>query len=309
MGALIARRLVEGTVSALLAFVLVFSFIRMIPGDPVDLMLGEQAQPAAREALRQNLGLDRPFLVQLAGDFAGLVRGDLGQSMAYRRPVAGLIADRAGPTAILAAAAILIAIAIALPLGLASGWQPGSRIDSISRIIAVSGISLPNFWLGPLLLLVFAVWLRWLPIGGFRSPSSVILPAITLGTALAAMLTRMLRSGVSETRQAMFITAARARGVPERNLLLKHALRPALIPVITILGLQIGAVLSGAVITETIFQWPGVGRLLIEAVQGRDYPVVQGVVLIMTGVYVGVNTLVDCAYMVVDPRIDTAAAN
>lgn len=304
------RRLLQAAVAALVAFLLVFSFLRFIPGDPVDLMLGEQAMPAQRERLRANLGLDQPFPVQLWQDVTGLVtEGDLGQSLVYRKPVAALIGDRVGPTAVLALAAMAVAVAIALPLGIAGGWRPRSRADRWGRVMAVVGVSIPNFWLGPLLLLCFAVWLEWLPLGGYASAASLVLPAITLGTALAAMITRMTRSGLADMRQQTFVAAAYAKGASDRRVLFAHALKPSLIPVITIVGLQTGALLSGAVITETIFRWPGIGRLLIEAVQARDYPVVQGVVITLTGVYVLVNTLVDLGYALLDPRVRLGGAD
>jgi len=300
--AIVGIRLGEALLTAFLAFVMVFSLLHLVPGDPVELMLGEQARPAQREALRAALGLDRPLTVQFREQFLGLLQGDLGTSIHYRKPVSALIAERVGPTLALALAAMAVALLLAVPLGVAAGWRPGARIDRAGRILAVLGISMPNVWLGPLLLLAFALWWPLFPVGGYTSYSALVLPALTLGTALAAMLTRMLRASVAETRDAMFVTAARAKGASERRLLWRHALRPALIPVVTIAGLQLGALLSGAIITETIFQWPGLGRLLIEAVQARDYPLVQGVVLILTFIYIAVNTGVDLLYVWIDPR-------
>ncbi|RMF13173.1 MAG: ABC transporter permease [Candidatus Dadabacteria bacterium] len=296
-------RLLSGVMAAFVAFALVFSLLRLIPGDPVELMLGEQAQPAAMERMRAHLGLDRPWSEQLAGAFAGLMRGDLGTSLTSHQPVSRLIAVRIGPTAALAASAMAVALLIAWPIGLRAGWWPGSRADRAGRVFATLGISIPNFWLGPVLLLVFAVTWPVFPLGGYRSYSALVLPAVTLGTALAAMLTRLLRASLFDVRQQTFVVAARARGLDARQVLWRHALRPALSPVWTVFGLQVGALLSGAVITETVFQWPGVGRLLIDAVRARDYPVVQGVVVLLTGIYVVVNVVIDIGYAIIDPRV------
>lgn len=304
----LVRRVAAGVLAALAAFVLVFSLLRVVPGDPIDIMLGERAQPARADELRRVLGLELSWQAQIARDLKRLSHGDLGESVTMKRPVRALVAERVGPTLALAGAALAVALLISLPLGLASGWRPGSNIDRFGRLVAALGIGMPTFWLGPLLLLVFAVHLSWLPLGGYRSYSALVLPALTLGFGLAALQARMLRASLVETKASLFIVAARAKGAGERRLLLRHALRPSALPAVTVLGLQLGALLSGAVITETIFQWPGIGRLLIESVQARDYPTVQGVVVVFTGIYVAVNTLVDIAYGWLDPRLGPGGA-
>ncbi len=282
---------------------IVFLLIHFIPGDPVDIMLGEQAMMAERELLRQQLGLDQPVLVQYGRYLKGLVLFDLGNSVYSGEPVFKRLADRYPATLLLAVASMLVALLLAIPLGILAAAHKDSWIDSGSRVAALIGISMPNFWLGPLLILVFAYKLDIFPIGGRDSPMSIVLPAITLGTALAALLTRMTRSTILDVIHADYIRTARAKGVPPWKVYTKHALKNALLPVITILGLQFGALLAGAIITETIFSWPGIGLEIIEAIQKRDYPMVQGCVLTISLSYVVVNLLTDLLYAVVDPRV------
>jgi len=229
--------------------------------------------------------------------------GDLGRSIHSREPVSALIARRFPATLLLTLAAMLVAVFIAIPVGVVSATKQYSLIDNLSMFFALLGISMPNFWLGPLLILLFSIRLGWLPVSGMGGLEHLVLPAITLGTALAAILTRMTRAGLLEVIREQYIVTARAKGLAERKVLYKHALKNALIPVITILGLQFGALLSGSIITETIFSWPGIGRLVIQAVNRRDYPLVQGCVLVIALSYVLVNLATDLFYNVADPRI------
>jgi peptide/nickel transport system permease protein len=282
---------------------LVFLLIHLVPGDPVEAMLGESARPADRAALRSSLGLDRPLAHQYLGYLGGLARLDLGESFLDRRPVAQVLAERIPATLELTAAALALALALALPLGVAAARRRGSWLDSGAMGVSLLGVSIPNFWLGPLLILVFSLWLGWTPVSGREGPASLVLPAATLGTGLAAVLARMVRSSVLEVLGEDYVRTARAKGLSESAVLWGHALRNAWLPVLTLLGLQLGGLLGGAVITETVFAWPGLGSLLVEAIQGRDYPVVQGCVLLISLAYVLVNTLTDLVYAWVDPRI------
>ncbi len=282
---------------------LVFLFIHFIPGDPVQVMLGETASPADAEELRRALGLEQPISEQYLIFLKGLFTGDLGQSIHTGQPVMKTILKRVPATLELTISAMFVAMLLSIPLGVISASKQYSMIDNSSMFFALLGISMPNFWLGPLLILLFSVHLGWLPVSGRGGLIHLILPAITLGTALTAKLTRMTRSSVLEILHEDYITTARSKGLQELIVVFKHALRNALIPVITVLGIQIGALLSGALITETIFAWPGVGRLTIKAIQTRDYPLVQGCVLLISFSYVLVNLFTDLAYAWADPRI------
>ncbi len=282
---------------------LVFVVTNVIPGDPVDLMLGETARPAQREVLRKALGLDRPLIVRYGDYLAGLLRGDLGTSIHKKRTVAQLLAERIPASAELTAAALAIALAIALPLGIVAARRAGSLTDLGAGVLAVFGASIPVFWLGPLLIIFFSIDLGWLPVSGRTGLLSLVLPAVTLGTALSAILMRLTRSCLLEVLPQDYLSTARAKGLIERRVLWLHALRNACLPLITILSLQLGALLSGAIITETVFAWPGVGRLTIQAISARDYPLVQGCVLFIAFVYVAGNLLADIAYAWLDPRV------
>jgi ABC-type dipeptide/oligopeptide/nickel transport system permease component len=282
---------------------LVFSLIHLVPGDPAQAMLGETASASDVAELRAALGLDRPLLVQYGHYMADLARGDLGTSFRFRTPVTAEIARRLGPTAELAAAAIAVAIVVAIPLGMVGALFRGRAMDQAATIVALAGVSMPNFWLGPLMAILFAVTLGWLPVSGRGTWAHLVLPAVTLGAALAAVLARMTRASLIDELREPYVLAARARGLSRRRAIVVHALGNSLIPVVTILGLQLGAVLTGTIITETIFAWPGVGRLLIQAIGFRDYPLVQGCILFVAVTYVGMNLLVDLAYGLLDPRI------
>ena len=303
----VARRLLLAVPTLLGAATLVFFFIHMIPGDPVDVMLGETASFADRARLRAALGLDRPLLEQYSGFLVHALRGDLGRSLRDGAPIAGLVAARLPATLLLAAAAGTIALAIAVPLGAFSAYHRGRWPDAVATGFALFGASVPSFFLGPLLVLVFSVWLRWLPVSGAESPASLVLPAITLGLGMSAILTRLVRASVLDTLSADYVRTARAKGLREASVFLRHALRSALLPVVTIFGLQLGSLFGGAIITETIFAWPGIGRLTLQAIQGRDYPLVQGCVLVIAVGYVLANLATDLAYQRLDPRVRFAA--
>ena len=282
---------------------IVFFLIHMIPGDPVEIMLGENALQSNKAELTRELGLDKPISYQYVHYVVNLIKGDMGRSIFHRDKVSTIIFGRFPATLWLSFYSMIIAIMIAFPLGIIAAIRKYSFWDNSLAVVSLLGISLPNFFLGPLLIYFFSLKWGLFPVSGRSDWLSYILPSITLGTALAAILSRMIRSSVLDTMDELYITTARAKGLPPKKILFIHALRNALIPVVTIMGLQFGALLSGAIITETVFSWPGIGRLLIEAIQTRDYPLVQGVVLVIAVTYVVVNTFVDLLYGFIDPRI------
>ena len=282
---------------------LVFALIHLVPGDPAQAMLGEGASHEEVLKLRHSLGLDKPLLTQYRSFMVGIAHGDLGTSLRYNGPVTAQIREKFPNTARLALAAMLFAILFAIPLGILAAVYRGTAIDHAAMTIALAGISMPNFWLGPLLAILFAVRLGWLPVSGTGSLSHLILPAVTLGAALSAILARMTRASVLEELRELYVLAARARGLSGARAVLRHAFRNSLIPIVTIIGLQFGAVLTGTIITETIFAWPGIGRLLIQAINFRDYPLVQGCILFISVTYVTMNLLTDLTYGFLDPRI------
>jgi peptide/nickel transport system permease protein len=281
---------------------LVFLLIHLIPGDPVAVMLGTGASAADVEDLRHRLGLDRPLGGQYLAFLAGIVRGDLGLSLHYRDPVAALILERGPATLLLAAASMGAAILLALPAGIAAALRPGGLADRATTTLSALALSFPSFGLGPVLLLVFAVRLDWLPVSGLDEPAAVILPALTLGLPVAALLARLVRAALVEEQGLPYVRAARARGLGAVAAGLGHALPNALPPVVTVAALQAGSLLTGAILTETIFAWPGLGRLLVQAINHRDYPLVQGCVLVICGVYIGVNLAADLLHRGLDPR-------
>ena len=282
---------------------LVFALIHLVPGDPAQSMLGDSAPPEDVARLRQTLGLDRPLVQQYKSFLGGVVKGDLGTSFRYGTPVTREIGSRLLRTMQLALAAMAVAIVIAIPLGIIAAVRKGTAVDQAAMTLSLIGISMPNFWLGPLLAIVFAVRLGWLPVSGTGTVAHLVLPAVTLGAALAAILARMTRASVLEELRELYVLAARARGISRARAVIRHAFRNSLIPIVTIIGLQFGAVLTGTIITETIFAWPGVGRLLIQAINFRDYPLVQGCILFISFTYVTMNLLTDVAYGILDPRI------
>lgn len=285
---------------------LVFLLIHMVPGDPVAVMLGDWASPADETVLRTQLGLDLPLWQQYTHFILGLLHLDIGQSLFYQQPVIELIAQRFPYTLQLALIALVIAALIAFPLGIFAALKAGKWPDHVSMMVSLLGVSIPNFWLGPMLILVFSLSFAWLPVSGAEQPFSWVLPALTLGTALAAILARMLRASLLEILHEDYIRTAQAKGLPAVLVYGRHALRNALLPVVTILGLQLGTLLGGAVITEVVFDWPGLGQLLVDSIQRRDYPVVQGCILVISVAYITVNGLTEIVYAWLDPRIRLA---
>ena len=300
---LAGRRLALLVPTLLGVVTLVFAFLHLVPGDPVEIMLGESAAAADVAALRHDLGLDRPLPAQYVRFVARAVQGDLGRSIAFHEPVARVIADRYPATLELAATALGLALLLALPLGVAAAVRPRSAVDRLARLASLAGACLPSFWFGPVLILVFSLRLGWLPTSGREAPGSLVLPAATLALGMAAILVRLTRASMLTALREDWVRTARAKGAPEWRVLVVHALRNALLPVTTVAGLQAGALLAGAIITETIFAWPGLGRLVVEAIDARDYPLVQGCVLAIGVTYVAVNTATDLLQRAIDPRL------
>jgi peptide/nickel transport system permease protein len=282
---------------------LTFLLIHLVPGDPVEVMLGESASTADREVLRAELGLNQSVASQFGLYLSRLAHADFGMSIHSKTPIIDLIKTRYPATLKLALLALLIGVGVGIPLGIYAALKAGHWQDLLVTIVSVRLSAMPAFWLGPMLMLIFAVWLAVLPVSGMDSPSSIILPALTLGFGLSAILTRMTRTSLLEVLNEDFIRTARAKGLTERQVILRHALRAALLPIITIVGLQMGSLLAGTVITETIFSWDGIGRLLVESIEKRDYPVTQACVLLVALSYVVVNMLTDLVYRLADPRI------
>ncbi len=282
---------------------LVFFFIHLIPGDPIEVMLGESARPADREALRQALGLDQPVLMQLGQYLSKLAQFDLGRSLHSKQEISAMLWERIPATVELALAGLLVALVLAFPLGIIAALKRDTAWDHSAMTISLLGVSIPNFWMGPLLMLLFAIGLGWLPVSGRDEATSIILPALTLGTAMAAILSRMIRSTLLEVLGEDYIRTARAKGLSGYHVVTRHALSNAMLPVITLIGLQLGTLLGGAVITEIVFAWPGVGQLTIESIQKRDYPVLQACILLISVSYVVVNTITDLVYGALDPRV------
>ncbi|HYJ15855.1 MAG TPA: ABC transporter permease [Candidatus Limnocylindria bacterium] len=285
------------------ALSLVFLLVHLIPGDPVEVMLGETASGADKQELRRALGLDKPLATQYRTFLTKLAAGDLGSSLFEQASVSEIIGQRLPATLELALCAMIAALAISFPLAFLAARRPGSSADRMALLFSLLGLSLPNFWLGPLLMIVFSIQLGWLPVSGRGGPLHVILPAFTLGLGMAAILTRMLRASLLQVARTEFVQTARAKGLSEKSVWLKHMLRNALLPVVTIMSLQFGALLAGSLITETVFSWPGIGRLTVQAIQTRDYPLVQGCVLVIAVAYVLVNFFTDIIYKWVDPRV------
>ena len=286
-----------------LVLTLVFLMIHIVPGDPVEQMLGEGAAPGAAAQLRHSLGLDQPLGKQYGHYLFGLVRGDLGQSFKFQAPVRQIIFERYPATLQLAFLALLVCAAIAIPAGVLAAHRRGQTSDRLVGVFTLFGLAIPNFALGPLLILLFSIEIGVLPVSGRNGIGSYVLPAATLGAALAAILTRMVRGAMLEELSADYIRTARAKGLSIAAVLFRHGLRNALIPIITILGLQFGTLLAGTIVTETIFSWPGIGRLTVQAISARDYPLLQGCILVIALSYVVVNLLTDAIYSVVDPRV------
>ncbi len=282
---------------------LTFLLIHLVPGDPVEVMLGESASTADRDALRADLGLNQPLISQFGSYLVKLVHGDFGTSIHSKTPIIEMIKTRYPATLKLAFFSLIIGLTIGVPMGIYAALKAGHWQDFVVTIISVRFSAMPAFWLGPMLMLVFAVWLGWLPVSGMDAQTSIILPAVTLGFGLSAILTRMTRTSLLEVLNDDYIRTARAKGLSEKTVILRHALRAALLPIITIVGLQMGSLLAGTVITETIFSWDCIGRLLVESIEKRDYPVTQACVLVVALSYVLVNLFTDMLYRIADPRV------
>jgi len=311
MGRFLLARLVALVPVLFLVTAGVFVLIHLTPGDPIDSMMAESVDAQVKADLRRQLGLDRPIHVQYAHWMWRLLQGDLGRSIRNGEPVVESVGRRLRPSLELALLAMLIAVVVAFPLGMLSAARRNTPVDGAGTVFALVGICMPNFLIALLLIFAFGVTLRWLPVSGYTDPledpvsglRSLALPAVTLGLALAAVITRTLRSSLLEALSEDYVRTARAKGVGERAILARHALKNGLIPVVTVLGLQLGGLIGGAVITEYVFALPGVGRLVVDAVFARDYPLVQGVVLLIAVGFVASNLLVDLAYGLIDPRI------
>jgi peptide/nickel transport system permease protein len=311
MLAFLARRLAQIIPTLFFVSILIFGLQQLLPGDPAMILAGEERDPAVIAHLRETLQLDKPLPVRYAHWVGGVLHGDLGESLRTQQPVRTLIAEKLPVTLELACFAMIIALAIGIPAGVVSAVRRGTAWDYGANIIALWGLSTPNFWLGIMLILFFSVTLGWLPASGYVSPfedwranlASMIMPAFVLGNAIAAVLMRHTRSAMLQVLSSDYVRTARAKGLSERDVILKHALRNALIPIITLGALEFGALLSGAVLTEQVFTIPGFGKLIVDAVFNRDYAVVQGVVLFTATAYIALNLLADIAYALANPRI------
>jgi peptide/nickel transport system permease protein len=307
----VVRRLLALIPVAIVVGTVAFVLIHVSPGDPAAIIAGPDAPAEDVARIRQQLGLDRPLLIQLLHWHGNILRGDLGQSIFLRKPVVEAILDRVEPTLLLTLLATLIAVALGVPAGVLSARRHNSLTDQAFMVLALVGISVPNFLLGLLFVLFFGVWLGWFPVAGYvpleegwlRTLRSLVMPAFALGLVQSALIARIARSSMLDVLREPFIVAGRAKGLAERSVVYKHALRNALVPTITVIGISFAILISGAVVVETVFNIPGLGRLIVSAVLRRDYPVIQGVVLCIAGVYMLVNLLVDLSYLVIDPRV------
>ncbi|HLV11887.1 MAG TPA: ABC transporter permease [Trueperaceae bacterium] len=311
MLAFLVRRFLTAVLSVLLASVVVFGALLAVPGDPATVILGMNASPAAREALRTQLGLDRPPVERYVSWLGGVMRGDMGESLNYQRPVAGLIGERLRVSVPLAVGAALVACLLALPLGIFAALRRGTVWDPLVTSLSQLGAAIPSFWLGLIFILYFAVELRWLPASGFvplgedpvRWARSLVLPVLALGLGQAAVMTRMTRAAMLEVLSQDFVRTARAKGVGQRGVVLKHALRNAMVTIVTILGISLSNVFIGSIVIEQVFALPGLGRLALTAIGTRDFPLLQGEILLYAATIVGLGFLVDVSYGLLDPRI------
>jgi peptide/nickel transport system permease protein len=296
-------RLLQAAATILLAAAAVFFVVRLTPGDPAELLLPEGASPEQLAALRASWGFDEPLPAQFLAYFVNIAHGNLGESLSYREPVLEVIRERLPATLLLASAAMGLALLIAVPLGIASALRPGSLLDNVVSGLTIATQSVPSFWLGVQLILIFSLALRLFPPSGAEGPKYLVLPMVTLAADVTALLTRVVRTEMASVMQQDYVRTARAKGLPARSVNVRHAFRNAANPLVTVVGLRWGALLGGAAITETVFAWPGIGRLAIQAVSARDYPLVQGVVLVAAVIFVTLNLLVDLLYAVLDPRV------
>lgn len=303
MASFLLRRLLLAVPLALGVVFLTIASLDLIPGDPAALMLGQSATTSAVEELRNSLKLDDPLLVRYFRYVAGLVQGDFGTSFREHRQISAILGETLPFTLQLAASAIAISVLLGIPLGLLSGSRPGSFADGLIRLVSLIGLSMPVFWTGLLLMVFFSVNLGWFPVAGSGTWKHLVLPSVTLALPSLAVVARMTRSGVLEVQREEYIRTAAAKGLGRRSILYKHTLRNALVPVVTALGLELGQMLGGAVLTETVFAWPGIGRLTIYSIFNRDYILVQGLVVVLALIYILINLLIDMSYSLIDPRI------
>lgn len=305
------RRAVTGGAVLLLVSLMVFAVVHMVPGDPAEMMLGQNATPESLAILRRELRLDQPLPMQYVLWAAGVVRGDFGRSVSIDQPVASILRERLPATVMLTIGGMFVALAVGIPLGVAASLVRGSRIDFSISLIAFLGVSIPQFWLGILLILLLSLQLGWLPPGGFVDITAnpieglrrLIMPSLALGLTLAAIISRMTRSSMLEVIRQDYVRTARSKGMPERRVVLRHALRNAMIPTLTVIGIQIGYLIGGAIVIEEVFYWPGLGRVVLHAVNYRDLPLLQGATMVIATAFVAVNLLVDVAYTLLDPRV------
>ena len=299
----ILRRVAQSALTLLGVSVLVFVILRVLPGDPARMLLPDGAPESAVLELNRQLGLREPLFVQYGLFLRSVAHGDFGQSFQYRAPALLVVRERLPATIKLTLCAMMLTVLSGVTIGIVAAVRRGTRYDYVGTLLAVLGQSLPNFWLGIMLVLLFGVTLRWLPTSGFQNWTYLILPSITLAAYPTALVARLTRSSMLEILNREYIRTGRAKGLAERAVVLRHALRNATIPVLTVIGLQIGTLLGGAVITESVFAWPGMGKLVVDAIYFRDFPVVQTVLIISATIFVVINLLVDALYTVVDPRI------
>ncbi|MBI2601577.1 MAG: ABC transporter permease [Deltaproteobacteria bacterium] len=303
MFSFILNRLLTLIPVALGVVIIISLMIHLVPGDPVDLMLGDFATAEAKQLVRTQLGLNLPIYQQIFKYIEGLFHGNLGKSLIYNRPVLSLLLERLPPTLELALASLLVAIVMGLPLGVLGALRKDRFSDHLAMTFALLGVAIPNFWLGPMLILLFSIHMNMLPVSGMGNWTHFILPALTIGTSLAAIISRMARNSILDTLREDYVRTARAKGAHPFFVIFKHVLRNASLPLVTILGLQFGVLLTGAVVTEKIYDWPGLGTLILDALGNRDYPLVQGCVLFFSSGYLIVNLVTDLFYKVVDPRV------
>ncbi|MBB6488818.1 ABC transporter permease [Rhizobium lusitanum] len=307
----IVQRLIGMIVVMFLVVTIVFIIVRVTPGDPAAVMLGPDATPADIAALRSQLGLDQPLILQYVYYIGNLLKGDLGRSIFLNQPVLSALSDRAEPTFFLTLFSIIIACVVALPVGIYAAYRRGSLVDQVATALAMFAASIPSFWLGLLLIQFFAVRQGWFPVSGYGGPDAgfldrmwhLCLPAIALGLVSSALILRFTRASMLDVLGDDYVRTARAKGLDERRVVLRHALKNALIPIITVIGLTMAVLISGAVVTETVFGLPGVGNLVVSAVLRRDYPVIQGALLVIAALYVLINFAIDMLYLLVDPRV------
>ena len=299
----VSKRLLASVIVLMGMMFLVMLIMELIPGDPAALMLGENATQEMVDTLRSQLGLDRPLLPRYLEYIWNIAHGDLGRSIREMAPVSALLKETWPETLKLTLAAMLLTLGVGLPVGIASGAKPGSILDHVSRVVSLLGLCMPVFWIGLILIYFFSVYLRWFPVGGTGSWRHLVLPAVTMSAYTVASLARMTRSSMMEVLNEDYVRTARAKGLSFWAVVIRHGFRNSMIPIITIFGMQVGQLMGGAILTETVFAWPGMGRLMIGAIMDRDYPLVQGTVLVFAGAFILINLLVDLSYGLIDPQV------